>query len=102
MKTGHTMESGYGLVGSAVRDGQRVVMVLNGMASIKQRSAESNRLMDLMFREFQTYRFFDEGQVVDKANVWLGKTPMVDLVLNEPLHLILSYHDRTKSDEAVH
>ena len=94
LKTGHTQESGYGLVGSAVRDGQRVVMVLNGMSSIKQRSAESNRLMDLMFREFQTYRFFDKGQVVDQANVWLGNKPMVDLVLNEPLHLILSYPER--------
>ena len=94
LKTGHTQESGYGLVGSAVRDGQRVVMVLNGMASIKQRSVESKRLMDLMFREFQTYRFFDKGQVVDQANVWLGNKPMVDLVLNEPLHLILSYRER--------
>ena len=93
LKTGHTQESGYGLAGSAVRDGQRVVMVLNGMTSLKQRSAESNRLMDLMFREFQNYRFFDKGQTVDQANVWLGKKPMVDLVLNEPLHLILSYQD---------
>ncbi len=94
LKTGHTQESGYGLVGSAVRDDQRVIMVLNGMTSIKQRSAESNRLMDLMFREFQTYRFFDKGQVVDQANVWLGMEPTVDLVLNEPLHLFLSYQER--------
>ena len=94
LKTGHTQESGYGLVGSTVRDGQRVIMVLNGMTSKKQRTIESKRLMDLMFREFQTYRFFDKGQVVDKANVWLGDKPTVDLVLNEPLHLILSYQER--------
>ena len=94
LKTGHTQESGYGLVGSTVRDGQRVIMVLNGMTSKKQRTIESKRLMDLMFREFQTYRFFDKGQVVDKANVWLGEEPTVDLVLNEPLHLILSYQER--------
>jgi D-alanyl-D-alanine carboxypeptidase (penicillin-binding protein 5/6) len=94
LKTGHTQESGYGLVGSTERDGQRVIMVLNGMTSKKQRSIESNRLMNLMFREFQTYRFFDKGQVVDQANVWLGETPTVDLVLNEQLHLILSYQER--------
>lgn len=94
LKTGHTQESGYGLVGSTVRDGQRVIMVLNGMTSKRQRTIESKRLMDLMFREFQTYRFFDKGQVVDKANVWLGDEPTVDLVLNEPLHLILSYQER--------
>ncbi len=101
LKTGHTEESGYGLAGSAVRDGQRVVMVLNGMKSLKQRSAESNRLMDLMFREFQTYRFFDKGQVVDQANVWLGEIPMVDLVLHEPLHLVLSYRERRNTKLSV-
>ena len=94
LKTGHTQESGYGLAGSAERDSQRVVMVLNGMTSIKERSTESKRLLDLMFREFKTYRFFDKGQVVDRANVWLGKAPKIDLVLNEPLHLLLSYKER--------
>ena len=94
LKTGHTEESGYGLVGSAERDGQRVIMVLNGMTSMKQRSAESRRLMDLMFREFKTYRFFDKGQPVDQANVWLGNATKVDLVLDASLHLLLSYQER--------
>ena len=94
LKTGHTEESGYGLVGSAERDGQRVIMVLNGMVSMKQRSAESRRLMDLMFGEFKTYRFFDKGQLVDQANVWLGNATKVDLVLDAPLHLLLSYQER--------
>jgi D-alanyl-D-alanine carboxypeptidase (penicillin-binding protein 5/6) len=96
LKTGHTEESGYGLVGSAHRDGQRVVMVLNGLSSMKQRSSESRRLMDLMFREFKLYRFFDKGESVDQANVWLGRAPKVDLVLNEPLHLVLSRTDRRR------
>jgi D-alanyl-D-alanine carboxypeptidase (penicillin-binding protein 5/6) len=94
LKTGYTEESGYGLVGSVERDGQRVIMVLNGMTSIKQRSAESRRLMDLMFREFKTYRFFDKGQPVDQANVWLGNAAKVDLVLDAQLHLLLSYQER--------
>jgi D-alanyl-D-alanine carboxypeptidase (penicillin-binding protein 5/6) len=94
LKTGHTEESGYGLVGSAERDGQRVIMVLNGMTSMKQRSSESRRLMDLMFREFKTYRFFDKGQPVDRANVWLGNATKVDLVLDASLHLLLSYQER--------
>ena len=94
MKTGHTEESGYGLVGSAVRDGQRVVMVLNGMDSVKQRSTESRRLMDLIFREYQSYEFFKQGQPVDQANVWLGTSPQVDLVLDAPLKMLLSRKDR--------
>ena len=94
LKTGHTKESGYGVVGSAIRDGQRVVMVLNGMTSMKQRSAESRRLMDLTFREFKQYRFFDANETVDVANVWLGKMPNVALVLAEPLHRVLSRDER--------
>ena len=94
LKTGYTEESGYGLVGSAERDGQRVIMVLNGMTSSRQRSDESRRLMDLIFREFKTYRFFDKGQPVDQANVWLGNATKVDLVLDAPLHMLLSYRER--------
>jgi D-alanyl-D-alanine carboxypeptidase (penicillin-binding protein 5/6) len=101
LKTGHTQESGYGLVGSAIRNGQRVVMVLNGMKSIKQRSAESRRLMDLMFREFKTYRFFNKGQMVDQADVWLGKVGKVDLVLDESLQMILSYEERRNTKLSV-
>jgi D-alanyl-D-alanine carboxypeptidase (penicillin-binding protein 5/6) len=94
LKTGHTEESGYGLVGSAVRDGQRVVMVLNGMDSMKQRSTESRRLIDLIFREYKSYEFFKQGQPVDQANVWLGTAPQVDLVLDAPLKMVLSRKDR--------
>jgi D-alanyl-D-alanine carboxypeptidase (penicillin-binding protein 5/6) len=94
LKTGHTEESGYGLVGSAVRDGQRVIMVLNGMDSMKQRSTESRRLIDLIFREYKSYEFFKQGQPVDQANVWLGTVPQVDLVLDTPLKMLLSRKDR--------
>ena len=101
LKTGHTEESGYGLVGSADRDGQRVVMVLNGMKSMKQRSSESRRLIDLMFREFKLYRFYDKGQPVDRANVWLGTKNKIDLVLEEPLHLVMARSDRRKMKVSV-
>lgn len=101
LKTGHTEESGYGLVGSADRDGQRVIMVLNGLTSMKQRSSESRRLMDLMFREFKLYRFFDAGEPVDQANIWLGRAQKLDLVLEEPLHLVLSRSDRRRMKMSV-
>ena len=101
LKTGHTEESGYGLVGSAVRNGQRFVMVLNGMESMKQRSTESRRLMDLMFREYQTYEFFKKDQPVDQANVWLGTAPKVDLILDAPLKMLLSRKQRQALEISV-
>ena len=101
LKTGHTAESGYGLVGSANRDGQRVVMVLNGMKSMKQRSSESRRLIDLMFREFKLYRFYEKDQPVERANVWLGTQSKIDLVLEEPLHLVMARSNRRKMKVTV-
>ena len=94
LKTGHTSESGYGLVGSAKHGEQRVIMVLNGMDSIKQRSSESRRLIDLLFREFKHYKLFDANVSVDRANVWLGNRAQVDMVLEKPLHLVLSRAER--------
>ena len=76
-----------------MRNGQRVVMVLNGMDSIKQRSTESRRLMDLIFREYQSYEFFEKGQPVDQANVWLGTAPQ-GFGIDAPLKLLLSRKDR--------
>jgi len=94
LKTGHTDESGYGLVGSAKRGEQRVIMVLNGMDSLKQRSSESRRLMDLIFREFKHYALFDANKTIDRGNVWLGNRAQVDLVLDQPLNLVLSRAER--------
>ena len=93
LKTGHT-ESGYGLL--LANGATSVIMVLNGMTSKKQRSSESRRLMDLIFREYRHYLLYEAGQVVDRANVWLGEDAHVDLVLKDRLDLVLSRAERRK------
>ncbi|MGC6517910.1 MAG: D-alanyl-D-alanine carboxypeptidase family protein [Candidatus Puniceispirillaceae bacterium] len=94
LKTGHTEESGYGLVGSAQRGNQRIVMVLNGMSSKNERAQESRRLMDFMFREFKQYEFFDENEMVDEANVWLGKKAKIKLLASQNIHKVMSRKER--------
>ena len=94
MKTGHTEESGYGLVGSALRGNQRIIMVLNGMSSKNERAQESRRLMDFMFREFKQYEFFDKGQEVDTANVWLGNQPTIKLLADDNVYKTMSRKER--------
>ena len=101
LKTGHTKESGYGLVGSAQRNGQRIIMVLNGMKSKKQRSLEANRLMDFMFREFRKYTFFEQGQTVSTANIWLGKETKIPLILEKELSRVLSRSERSSTKITV-
>src|SRR5258708_15338576 len=80
IKTGHTDDGGYGVTVSAVRGGQRVILVLNGMATMKQRGEESERMLEWAFREWGTYALFKAGDVVAKADGWLGPRPSVQLV----------------------
>lgn len=101
LKTGYTSESGYGLVASAERDGQRVIMVLNGMKSKKERSTESRRLLDFIFREYRNYEFFESGEIIDRADVWLGDARQVSLVLEDKLSKVLSRTERAKTEFRV-
>lgn len=72
IKTGHTEEAGYGLVGSAVRNGRRVIFVLAGMRSMKERAQESERVLDWAYREFTNYAIVKAGEPIDEAPVWMG------------------------------
>ena len=89
LKTGHTEESGYGLTASAVRQGRRLVLVINGLASMKMRSSEPERLLEWGFREFDNYALFKGGDVVTDADVWLGQKPSVPLLIENNLTLTL-------------
>jgi serine-type D-Ala-D-Ala carboxypeptidase (penicillin-binding protein 5/6) len=77
LKTGHTEESGFSIVGSVARGKRRVILVLMGMPTMKARAQESERLAEWAFREFDDYRLFSAGDVVDEAEVWLGSAPKV-------------------------
>jgi len=80
LKTGHTEEAGYGLVASAQRDGRRIILVMAGLGSEKERAQESARMLEFGFREFEEQVLFRAGQTVEQARVWLGEQPTVPLV----------------------
>lgn len=82
LKTGHTEEAGFCLTGSAVRGGRRLIEVVAGLKSNKERSEESERLMSYGFREFKNVKIFEKGQVVGKVKVWYGKDKTVDMVVS--------------------
>ncbi len=89
LKTGHTKEAGYGLTGSAIRDGQRLVLVLSGLESVRARTEESVRLINWGFREFGNYPLFKAGETIEEASVWLGDLENVPLVVDKDLVLTL-------------
>ena len=80
LKTGHTEDAGFGLTASAVRDGRRLILVTNGMASMKERAQETERLLDLGFAEFRNLKLFSAGEAVFEMPVWLGVKDTVTAV----------------------
>lgn len=89
LKTGHTEAAGYGLTVSAKRGDRRLIMVVNGLKSMNERSRESERLLELGFSQFDNYKLFSAGAIVDEADVWLGNAPRIPLVIEKSLALTL-------------
>ncbi|QIE54173.1 D-alanyl-D-alanine carboxypeptidase [Pikeienuella piscinae] len=90
LKTGHTEAAGYGLTGSAIRDGRRIAFVITGLDSMNSRSQEAERLLTWAFREFRTEQIATAGQIVGEAEVWVGEdatvplTPEHDVIATAP------------------
>ena len=97
LKTGHTNESGYGLIGSVKRNDRRVTIVINGLNSKKKRRFESKRLFNIVFRETTLLSLFNSQKTLIKANVWLGKKPQVNLVAGRPFKKIISPFELNKT-----
>ena len=94
VKTGYTKESGYGLVGSANRDGRRLIVVVNGLSTAGERAAEARKLLDFGFRQFRSYELFEANETVGDARVWGGTSSWVRLVAREPVRVLLSEQEK--------
>ena len=89
LKTGHTQESGYGLVGSAVQGGRRIVFAITGLTSERERAEEAERVVNWAFREFVQKTVAEKGTRIAEADVWLGEATRVGLVVGDDLDLLL-------------
>jgi len=87
LKTGHTEEGGYGQATSAVRDGRRLILVVNGLTSMAERAQETARLVEWGFRESTNTTVFRAGDTVVEAPVWLGSQDKVPLVVGKPVQI---------------
>ena len=94
MKTGYTKEAGYGLVGSAERDGRRLIMVIAGLKSIAERRQEAQALLDWGFRQFRAIDVYAKGDRVGQARVWGGKQRSVPLLAAGNVRVALSAQEQ--------
>lgn len=101
LKTGHTEDAGYGLTASAKRGERRLILVVNGLKSIRARADESERLMEWGFREFENLTLARQGVPVESAEVWLGDQAKVPLVSDRDLFLTVNRAARREMTIAV-
>ena len=96
LKTGHTQESGYGLVASGVRDGIRRIIVYNGMESERARANEGERIMRAALVDFEIAELGEIGDIVGQADVFLGQAETVSMRLTD--HVRVGVYSRARDD----
>ncbi|MEP3784099.1 D-alanyl-D-alanine carboxypeptidase family protein [Ascidiaceihabitans sp.] len=89
LKTGHTQEAGYGLVGSALQGNRRVIFVVSGLDSAAARAQESESIVNWAFRQFAQRGLAKAGERLATADVWMGAVPKVGLVPAEDVSVLL-------------
>ncbi len=89
LKTGHTQEAGYGLVGSAVQNGRRIVFVFSGLNSEAQRAQEAERLTNWAFNQFVERQLAEEGVILTQAEVWMGEAASVGMATTKDVTALI-------------
>jgi serine-type D-Ala-D-Ala carboxypeptidase (penicillin-binding protein 5/6) len=89
LKTGYTKEGGYGMVGSAVANGTRLIAVVNGLEDPDDRAQEAKKMLEWGFRNFETRTLFAENQQVGYAKVFGGASRSVKLASREPIKVMV-------------
>ena len=89
LKTGHTKEAGYGLVGSVKQGARRIVFVISGLQTEQARAREAEAITNWAFRQFTTAQLLEEGQIVAEAEVWMGEQATVQLTAAKVLNSLV-------------
>jgi D-alanyl-D-alanine carboxypeptidase (penicillin-binding protein 5/6) len=89
LKTGFTKEAGYGLTGSAVNNNLRLIVVVNGFKTMKERAEESRKLLEWGFRAFEARPLFAAGETIGEAKLYGGSQSRVPLVSPTPVRLLV-------------
>lgn len=89
LKTGHTSEAGYGLVGSAQQGDRRIVFALSGMSSVQERAEEAEAAVNWAFRQFTQKSFGTKGTRIAEVALWNGADRRVGVVLENDLAVLV-------------
>ena len=96
LKTGHTKEGGYGMVGSAVQNGLRLIVVINGLDDPDDRALEAKKMLEWGFRNFEARTLFAAQQPVGYAKVFGGESRSVKLASPQPIKVMVQKNGTDK------
>ena len=88
LKTGHTMEAGFGLVGSAQRGNRRVTFLIAGLNTSKERTAEAKKIASWAYRDFKATKIVQKNKIIGRMPVWLGEKSAVALYSKKDVHIL--------------
>jgi D-alanyl-D-alanine carboxypeptidase (penicillin-binding protein 5/6) len=96
LKTGYTKEGGYGMVGSAVQNGTRLIVVINGLDDPEDRATEAKKMLEWGFKNFEVRTLFAADQTVGYAKVFGGESRSVKLTSHEPVKVMVQKNGTDK------
>lgn len=96
LKTGHTSEAGYGLVGSAKQGDRRIIFVITGLTSPQERAEEAEKIVNWAFRQFAQKDVAKAGTKLADAEVWMGDQPTVGLTVADDLSMLVPVMSTSK------
>jgi serine-type D-Ala-D-Ala carboxypeptidase (penicillin-binding protein 5/6) len=96
LKTGYTKEGGYGMVGSAVQNGLRLIVVVNGLEDPDDRASEAKKILEWGFRNFETRTLFNAEQQIGYAKVFGGVSRSLKLAAKEPVKVMVQKNGNDK------
>src|SRR5579859_6695198 len=96
LKTGYTKEGGYGMVGSAVQNGIRLIVAINGLDDPDDRAAEAKKMLEWGFRNFEARTLFAADQPIGYAKVFGGESRSVKLTSREPIKVMVQKNGTDK------
>jgi D-alanyl-D-alanine carboxypeptidase (penicillin-binding protein 5/6) len=96
LKTGFTKEGGYGMVGSAVQNGVRLIVAINGLEDPEDRATEAKKMLEWGFRNFEVRTVFAENQTIGYAKVFGGDSRSVALASHEPVKVMVQKNGTDK------
>jgi len=101
LKTGQSVIGGMGLIASAVRKGRRLLLVLNGLPTKKDRAQESIRLLDWGFREFKNIKLYDQDEIIAETIVHYGNPNKVAVRVAQDVVITIPRRHERKLEQSI-